>query len=97
VFDHRASRYNYLIVGQWENAEDDEVNRRWARESWQAMDPFASEGVYVNYLGTESDEEGNRVKAAYGPGKFEKLLALKRKYDPTNLFCMNQNIRPDIT
>jgi len=97
VFDHRASRYNYLIVGQWENAEEDEVNRQWARESWQAMDPYASEGVYVNYLGTESDEEGNRVKAAYGPGKFEKLLALKRKYDPTNLFCMNQNIRPDIT
>ena len=60
------------------------------------MDPYASEGVYVNYLGTESDEQGSRVKAAYGPGKFEKLVALKRKYDPTNLFRMNQNIRPDI-
>jgi len=55
------------------------------------------EGVYVNYLGTEADEGSNRLPAAYGPGKFEKLLALKQKYDPTNLFRMNQNIRPEFT
>ena len=50
--------------------------------------------VYVNYLGTEADEGGNRLAAAYGPGKFDKLVALKRKYDPGNLFRMNQNICP---
>jgi len=48
----------------------------------------------VNYLGTETDEGGNRVSAAYDPGKLEKLVALKRKYDPTDLFRMNQNISP---
>jgi FAD/FMN-containing dehydrogenase len=96
VFDHRTSPYNLLIIGSWEDEEDDDVNRNWARDTWRAMDPYTSEGVYVNYLGTEVDEGGNRLKAAYGPGKFEKLLALKQKYDPTNLFRMNQNIRPEM-
>lgn len=94
VFDHRTSPYNLLIIGSWEDSSEDDVNRSWARESWQAMQTHASEGVYVNYLGTEADEGGNRVPAAYGPGKLEKLVALKRKYDPTNLFRMNQNISP---
>ena len=58
------------------------------------MQPYASEGVYVNYLGTETDEGSNRLPAAYGPGKLDRLIALKQKYDPTNLFKMNQNIRP---
>jgi hypothetical protein len=95
VFDHRDSPFNLLIIGGWEDPAQDAANRAWVRETWQAMRPFESEGVYVNYLGTESDEGGNRLEAAYGPGKYEKLGALKRKYDPTNLFRMNQNIRPD--
>jgi len=95
VFDHRTSPYNLLIIGSWQDQEDDEINRVWTRDTWQAMEPYASQGVYVNYLGTEADEGSNRIPAAYGPGKFDKLLALKQKYDPTNLFRMNQNIRPD--
>jgi FAD/FMN-containing dehydrogenase len=63
---------------------------RWARETWQAMRPFAS-GVYVNYLGQEGED---RVKAAYGVAKYERLVALKNKYDPTNFFRLNQNIKP---
>jgi FAD/FMN-containing dehydrogenase len=94
VFDHRKSPYNLLIIGSWEQAADDEINRTWARETWHSMEPYASEGVYVNYLGTEADEGSNRLAEAYGPGKFDKLVALKQKYDPTNLFRMNQNIRP---
>jgi FAD/FMN-containing dehydrogenase len=94
VFDHRKSPYNLLVIGSWEEAAEDEVNRTWARETWQSMEPYASEGVYVNYLGTEADEGSNRLEEAYGPGKFDKLVALKQKFDPTNLFRMNQNIRP---
>jgi hypothetical protein len=97
VFDHRDSPFNLLIIGAWHDKEHDEINRAWTRDTWQAMQPFASEGVYVNYLGTEGDEGSNRVAAAYGPGKYEKLVALKTKYDPTNLFRMNQNIRPEET
>ena len=52
--------------------------------------------MYINYLGTEDDEGSNRVADALGPGKLEQLVALKRKYDPSNLFRLNQNIPPDL-
>jgi FAD/FMN-containing dehydrogenase len=94
VFDHRQAFHNLLIIGAWEDAATDEANRAWARETWDVMQPHASEGVYMNYLGTEADEGANRVPDAYGPGKFDRLVALKTRYDPANLFRMNQNIRP---
>jgi hypothetical protein len=94
VFDHRSSPYNVLIIGSWEAAAEDEINRAWTRDTWQAMQPYASPGVYVNYLGTEADEGSNRLPAAYGPGKLDRLVELKQTYDPDNLFRMNQNIRP---
>ena len=96
AFNHRDTRYNLLIIGMSPDpAESDEITR-WARELWRAMQPFSSGGVYVNYLGQEADEGADRVKAAYGPEKYERLVALKNKYDPTNLFRMNQNIRPTV-
>ncbi len=60
------------------------------------MQPYAAEGVYVNYLGQQVDEGEERVKAAYGSGKYQRLVALKNKYDPTNLFRLNQNIKPTV-
>ena len=51
--------------------------------------------MYVNYLGQEADEGADRVKAAYGPDKYQRLAAWKNKYDPINLFRLNQNIRPE--
>ena len=59
-----------------------------------AMEAFASGGVYVNYLGQESDEGSARVKDAYGSETYRRLVALKGKYDPSNLFRLNQNIKP---
>ena len=91
-FNNRDSDYNLLIMSIWRDATDDEVNIRWARELWSAMQPFVS-GVYVNYLG---DQEADRIKSAYGPEKYERLVALKNKYDPTNLFRLNQNIPPTV-
>ena len=91
-FNNRDSDYNLLIMSIWRDAADDEVNIRWARKLWSAMQPFAS-GVYVNYLG---DQEADRIKSAYGPEKYERLVALKNKYDPTNLFRLNQNIPPTV-
>jgi FAD/FMN-containing dehydrogenase len=61
------------------------------------MQPFSTGGVYVNYLGSEADEGAERVRVAYGAEKYRRLLALKAKYDPTNLFRLNQNIRPTTT
>ena len=59
-----------------------------------ALQPFAADGVYVNYLSDAVVEGSDRVRAAYGPAIYERLAALKHTYDPTNLFCMNQNIVP---
>ena len=67
---------------------------RWAREFWDAMRPSSTGAVYVNYLGLEADEGPERIKAAYGPEKYARLAALKSRYDPSNLFRLNQNIKP---
>jgi FAD/FMN-containing dehydrogenase len=94
AFNHRNARYNLLIVGIWTDPAAKADNVRWVRALWDAMAPYSSGGVYVNYLGQEADEGAERVKSAYGPEKYARLVALKQKYDPTNLFRLNQNIRP---
>lgn len=94
AFAHRDVPYNLLILGAWDKAEDDEANIAWARETWHAMQPYASTGVYMNYLGQEAEEGAERVRASYGQAKYDRLVALKSKYDPKNLFRMNQNIQP---
>jgi FAD/FMN-containing dehydrogenase len=90
AFGHRNRPYNIVVTTMWADPKDTDVNIRWTREFWEAMKPFLADAAYVNYLG-EIDEEG--MRAAYGK-KYEHLAELKRKYDPTNFFCMNQNIRP---
>ena len=63
----------------------------WTRELWEAVRPYSTGRVYVNFLGEEGQD---RVRAAYGEAKYERLRALKRKHDPTNFFRLNQNIEP---
>lgn len=94
AFDPRAMPYNFLIAGMWPNAADNDKGIGWVKAFWEAMQPFSSGAVYVNYLGQEADEGAERIKAAYGAKKYERLVALKHQYDPTNLFRMNQNIKP---
>lgn len=90
--DYRDALYNFLAVGMWSDAAEDAKNIQWVRDVWSAMQPFSS-GAYVNY---ESDREVERVKAAYGANKYKRLVALKNKYDATNLFRLNQNIKPTV-
>jgi hypothetical protein len=90
--DYRDAPYNFLIVGMWSEAAEDEKNVRWVRELWRQMQPFAL-GVYVNY---ETDREVERVMSAYCPDKYARLVTLKNQYDPANLFRLNQNIKPTV-
>ena len=90
AFGHRNWPYNMVITTMWTDPKDSEANIGWTREFWEAMKPFLAEAAYVNYLG-DVDEEG--VRSAYGK-KYERLAALKQKYDLTNFFRMNQNIKP---
>jgi FAD/FMN-containing dehydrogenase len=93
AFPHRSAPYNLLLVTAWDDPVEDEANIRWARDIWAAILPYTEGGVYVNYLGDARHEGENRVRAAYGPN-YDRLVALKRTYDPTNLFRTNQNIAP---
>ena len=73
-------------------AESD-VHVGWAKDLAAAMDRFAVPGVYLNYT---SDVGEDRVRSSYGPEKYARLVELKDKYDPTNMFHLNQNIKPSI-
>jgi hypothetical protein len=91
AFSNRNAQHNLNIVGAWEmNDPDPERHIAWVRETWEAMQPFTL-GTYVNFM---SDEPADRVRAVYGPEKYERLVALKRRYDPENVFRHNQNIAP---
>ena len=93
AFSHRDAVCVLNIVTRWENPEEQEKHRTWTRDFEVAMRPFSTGGVYVNFLGEEGED---RVKAAYGPAKYTRLVALKNKFDPTNFFRMNQNIKPTV-
>lgn len=88
---YRNMRCALVLIGMWENPADDERNIRWVRDYWDVMRPFAAGGFYINY---ETEAEADKVKVAYGAEKYERLAAIKKKYDPTNLFRHNQNIKP---
>jgi FAD/FMN-containing dehydrogenase len=93
AFVHRFDHYNFIPLARWTSASEAERNIEWARDIWQAMQPHADEAVYGNDLGEEGDD---RIGAAYGPN-YDRLVRLKNRYDPTNLFRLNQNIKPSAT
>ena len=91
AFGYRNYPYNFLVTSIWTDPAEAEANIQWTRDLWEAMQPHLADAVYVNYLGDEGED---RVRDAYPEAKYERLVALKTKYDPTNLFRMNQNIKP---
>jgi FAD/FMN-containing dehydrogenase len=90
AYSQRDAQFVINVHGRWDAAADDERGIRWAREFFDASAPFATGGVYVNFL---TADETDRVRNAYGPN-YERLVQVKRKYDPANLFRVNQNIAP---
>ncbi len=90
AFPHRQNSYNFMVWSNWESASDSEKNIQRTRECWSAMKPFLISSSYGNYV---SDEGEAIAREAYG-ANYDRLVALKNKYDPTNFFCMNHNIKP---
>ena len=90
-YNHRDAPFIINIVGMWSDTTKNEENIKWVRDLWNAVQPLVTGSVYVNFLMTEG---ADRVMAAYGKKKYERLVTLKNKYDPTNFFSMNQNIKP---
>jgi hypothetical protein len=90
AFRHRDAPYDIAILGEWADPATSAINVQWVREVAVVTERFSTGGTYVNFLGEDGEEQ---VKAAYG-SHYQRLVALKRKYDPTNFFRLNQNIKP---
>ena len=89
AFSHRDADYMFHPIAMWEDASDDERLISWVRGFAEEMRPFETGGVYLNFTG-----DSDKVREAFGEGKYKRLVALKDKYDPNNLFQHNQNIKP---
>ncbi|MWL89703.1 FAD-binding oxidoreductase [Cupriavidus sp. SW-Y-13] len=90
AYHHRDARYVMNVHSRWDRTDEDAACIGWARDFFNAAAPYATGGVYVNFM---TEDETARVNAAYGHN-FDRLAKAKRIYDPQNLFCTNQNIKP---
>lgn len=91
---NRSAQYLFSADSTWDDPDDDEANVTWTRSFWREMHRFSHGGIFLSFPGM--GEEGQQlVEAAHGPNH-ERLVALKNKYDPNNLFRMNQNISPTV-
>ena len=88
---HRQPGYNLVITNVWLNPATTDANIAWTREAYDAFLPHLASARWLNYLG--ADEDAKAVQGAYGPN-YERLAEVKRRYDPTNLFRLNQNVAP---
>ncbi|MFJ5862605.1 FAD-binding oxidoreductase [Pseudarthrobacter sp. NPDC092439] len=94
AYPSRASRYLLNIYGFWPSSEDDARLTEFARAAHGRMQPFAEQGEYLNFLGSEERPDVQAARLTYGPDKYGRLLSLKQRYDPDNLFSRNHNIVP---
>jgi FAD/FMN-containing dehydrogenase len=90
AYFHRDLQYDLIILSGWTDPVENERNIAWTRELFAIWEPHLARAAYVNDLGDEGED---RARSAYGDN-YARLAALKAKYDPTNFFCLNQNIRP---
>ena len=91
AFGLRQAQWDVNIISQWTDPDDNEEQIAWTRQFWATMEPHISGSTYVNHIA--ADDKPERVRASYGPN-YDRLAALKKKYDPTNMFRLNPNIRP---
>jgi FAD/FMN-containing dehydrogenase len=90
AFGHRDATYAVVIAGMWPDPADNEANTRWVQEYAAAIEPHSMSGGYINFA---AGDDQSKVAANYG-ANYERLRAVKRQYDPDNLFHLNQNIKP---
>jgi berberine-like enzyme len=90
AFAYRDAKFATVIAGMWPDPADNEKNIKWVRDYYRAVHPNSLPGGYVNFM---AGDDQDRIRDNY-KGNYDRLVAVKRKYDPTNLFHMNQNIQP---
>ncbi len=90
AFAYRDANFATVIAGMWPDPTDNDANTDWVRSYYDATAPYSEEGGYINFMGGDDQD---RIRANYR-GNYERLVAVKREYDPGNLFHLNQNIKP---
>ena len=90
AFAYRDANFATVIAGMWPDPAQNEANTRWVREYYEATAPHSESGGYVNFM--SGDDQG-RIEMNYR-GHYERLVEVKRAYDPDNVFHVNQNIAP---
>jgi FAD/FMN-containing dehydrogenase len=90
AFAYRDANFATVIAGMWPDPSQNEANIKWVRDYYAATAPHSEEGGYVNFM---AGDDQDRIRANYR-GNYDRLVDVKRKYDPDNLFHLNQNIRP---
>ena len=90
AWNYRNANWSQVMVGVDPDPANKEKISKWAKDYFNALHPFSAGGAYVNFMMDEGEE---RVKATYGDN-YQRLAEIKAKYDPTNLFRVNQNIKP---
>jgi FAD/FMN-containing dehydrogenase len=90
AFAYRDANFATVIAGMWPEPADNDSNTQWVRDYYAATAPYSEEGGYINFMGADDQD---RIKANY-KGNYDRLVDVKRKYDPGNVFHMNQNIKP---
>jgi hypothetical protein len=90
AFAYRDVSFSPVIAGMWENPADNEANIAWVREYYEALKPHSAEGGYINFM--DGDDQA-RIRDNYR-GNYDRLVGVKRAYDPDNVFHVNQNIKP---
>jgi FAD/FMN-containing dehydrogenase len=90
AYPHREPGYNLFLISQWSDPTQTDIGIAWARQTFDALSPYMAERSYTNYL---SADDYGRVRQAYGPN-YDRLVEFKRRYDPNNIFRLNQNVDP---
>ena len=90
AFAHRDANFATVIAGMWPDPADNEANIAWVRDYYDATAPHSEEGGYINFM---AGDDQDRIRANYG-ANYDRLVEVKRAYDPDNLFHLNQNIAP---
>ncbi len=93
AFPHRDARYQVVIVGAWDEPEQDEIGKRWARDLHAAIAPYAKDGDNLNFVALDAHNRRERIRAGYGQ-HWDRLVEIKRRYDPDNVFHRNNTITP---
>jgi len=93
AFAHRNAQYDLGVIGQWQDATEDADHMKWVRSTYNAIEPYSNGRIYANLIGADQMTDEKQLRATFGVN-YDRLVTLKQKYDPTNFFCMNQNVKP---